>query len=67
MTMSTSTTASFDDDQGRIQGGPGVRVTPPPPFCKPFLTKQPRAGGENATTSQLENVQTNGYPHFDTV
>ena len=37
------------------------------PFCKPFLTKQPRTGGENATTFQLENIQTNKYPHFDTV
>ena len=38
-----------------------------PPFCKPFLTKQPRTGGKNAMTFQLENAQTNEYPHFDTI
>ena len=52
-------------NKGVARGGPGVPVTPP--FCKPFLTKQPRTGGENAMTFQLENVQTNEYPHFDTV
>ena len=50
--------------QGPSQGALGCLW---PPFCKPFLTKQPRTGGENAMTVQLENVQTNEYPHFDTV
>ena len=61
--LSVSFIASFT--QGRSQGGPGVPVTPP--YCKPFLTKQPKTGGENAMTFQLENGQTNEYPHFDTV
>ena len=38
-----------------------------PPLLQAFLIKQPRTGGENAMTFQLENVQTNEYPHFDTV
>ena len=34
--------------QGRSQGGSwGPRDSP---FCKPFLTKQPSTGGENAMT-----------------
>ena len=37
--------------QGRNQGGPGVPVTPP--FCRPFLTKQPTTGGKNAMTISL--------------
>ena len=48
--------------KGVAKGSPGV-----PPFCKPFLTKQLRTGGENAMTFQFENVQTNEYPLFDTV
>ena len=64
-TKQTSDRYLQHEKQRRIQGGPGVPVTPP--FCKPFLTKQPRTGGENAMTFQLENVQTNEYPHFDTV
>ena len=47
------------------QVGPGVPVTPPPPLFQ--QKKQPRTGGENAMTFQLENVQTNEYPYFDTV
>ena len=30
---------------------------PVTPLCKPFLTKQPRTGGGNAMTFQLENVK----------
>ena len=33
---------------------------PPPPFCMPFLSKQPTTGGENITTISWP-------PHFDTV
>ena len=54
-----------DGTKDVARGGPGVPVSPP--FWKPFLTKQPRTGGENAMTFKLENVQTNEYPHFDTV
>ena len=35
-------------EQGRSQGG--VLGCPWPSFCKPFLTKQPTTGGENAMT-----------------
>ena len=45
MTVFTSFTLA---SQGRSQGDPGVPTTPP--FCKPFLTKQPTTGGKNATT-----------------
>ena len=38
-----------------------------PPICKPSLTEKLRTGGENAMTFQLENVQINEYPHFDTM
>ena len=34
--------------QGRSQGG--SRGAREPPFCKPFFTKQPTTGGENAMT-----------------
>ena len=37
-----------NENKGVAKGGPGVPVTPP--FCKPFLTKQPTTGGENAMT-----------------
>ena len=43
-----STLAQRDLNQGRSQGRSwGARD---PPFCKPFLTKQPTSGGKNAMT-----------------
>ena len=61
--------ASFKKRRMRNKGvareGPGVPVTPP--FFKPFLTKQPTTGGENAMTIPCPEWQSGEYPHFDTV
>ena len=48
-------------NQRHSQGGPGVPVTPR--FCKPFLTKQPTKGGENAMTISWPQLKT---PFFET-
>ena len=51
-------------NQGRSQGG--SRGARDPSFCKPFLTKQPTTGGENAMTIPWPYWQYGEYPHFDT-
>ena len=45
----------------------GVLGCPWPPFCVPFLTKQPTTGGENAMTISWPQWQFGEYPHFETV
>jgi len=41
--------ANTEQLQRHSQGGAGVLVTLPP-FCKPFLSKQPTTGGVNDMT-----------------
>ena len=39
------------ESRGAARGSWGAREFPlPPPFCKPFLSKQPTTGGENDMT-----------------
>ena len=42
----------------------GFLGCPWPPFCNPFLSKQPTTGGENAIKSTWQSGE---YPHFDSV
>ena len=48
---------SYNPRQGRSEGGPGVPVTPPPPFVSLFLSKQPTIfRGENAMTIMFDTA-----------